>query len=200
VDAGAGETALRARLSVLQAGHPQLFPVANGGETLDGQALPEAKAAARALRQYEREIKGLRIARKKEQIDSSFAGRVGKAVEPVSTLAGFEWRMNIAIIASFAAKESLVGTLGTIYSVEEESEEELAQSVARTERGWTVWHKVAILVFIALFPPCLATIIVIKNETDSWKWAGFASVYPIVLGFILAVIVFQAGLALFGGT
>jgi len=198
LDAGEDDTALRARLSVLQARHPQLFPVANGGETLDGETVSEAKAAAQALRTYEREIKSLRSTRKKEQIDASFAGWVGKAVEPVSTLAGFEWRMNIAILASFAAKESLVGTLGTIYSVEEEDDEELAQSVARAEQGWTVWHKLAILVFVALFPPCLATIIVIKNETDSWKWAGFASVYPIVLGFILAVILFQAGPVLFG--
>jgi ferrous iron transport protein B len=193
-----GENTLRAQLALLQSRNPQLFLIANGGETLEGSVDTKAKAATRALRTYERETKNLRIARKKEQIDASFAGWIGKAVEPVSTLAGFEWRMNIAILASFAAKESLVGTLGTIYSVEEEGAGALSASVARTEQGWTVWHKLAILIFVALFPPCLATIIVIKNETSSWKWAGFAAAYPIVLGFILAALVFQAGPRLFG--
>jgi len=166
--------------------------------------LAEAKTELAAARDdetapelYEKKIGELRREHNRERIVTSYAGQLGQALEPVSKLAGFEWRMNIAIIASFAAKESLVGTLGTIYSVEEE-DDALAASIARAEHGWTVWHKLAMLVFIALFPPCLATIIVIGTETRSWRWALFATFYPIVLGFLFAVTIFQLGPVLFG--
>ncbi len=175
--------------------------IANKGKGDDGKVDKYGKKFSKALKDYKKEITKLRVERKKMQINDSFAGIVGHALEPVSEIAGFNWRMNIAIIASFAAKESLVGTLGTLYSVEDDSaggnrrgaSDNLSASVAATESGWTVWHKLAIIIFIALFPPCLATIIVIKNETASWKYALFASTYPIVFGFILASLVFQLG-------
>ncbi len=176
-----------------------LLLVANNGKLPDGKVDKVAKRFAKALKKYQREVTKLRIARKKLQIDDSFAGMIGRGLEPVSQVAGFNWRMNIAIIASFAAKESLVGTLGTIYSVEDKgasgrhSTEKLSASLAATETDWGVWHKLAIILFIAMFPPCLATIIVIKNETASWKYALFAFTYPIVFGFILAALVFQIG-------
>ncbi len=173
--------------------------VANKGKLPDGTVDKQAKRFAKALKDYKNSITKLRIERRKMQINDSFAGIVGHGLEPISQVAGFNWRMNIAIIASFAAKESLVGTLGTLYSVDDKplgskhSTQNLSQSVANTETAWTVWHKLAIIIFIALFPPCLATIIVIKNETASWKYALFAMTYPIVFGFILATLVFQIG-------
>jgi ferrous iron transport protein B len=100
--------------------------------------------------------------------------------------------MNIAIISSFAAKESLVGTLGAIFSSQGADDKALSASMAE-QGGWTVWHALAILVFIALFPPCLATLVMIRHETGSNSWTAFAGIYPIVLGFILAVCVFQFG-------
>ena len=176
-----------------------ILTVANKGKTPDGKVDKLGKNFAKALKKYKSQVIKLRVARKKMQINDSYAGLVGHALEPVSQYAGFNWRMNIAIIASFAAKESLVGTLGTLYSVEDDSAGDrsntasLSASVASTETSWTVWHKLAIILFIALFPPCIATIIVIKNETSSWKYAIFAFIYPIVFGFILATLVFQFG-------
>jgi ferrous iron transport protein B len=189
---------LRARLDALRAEHPDFFPVANGGESIEGEVLPDAEAASRALAGYRDEVAHLRLERQKEQLTSSFAGRIGRALEPVSRLAGFEWRMNIALLASFAAKENLIGTLGAIYSVEEDEWQGLSDQLRAGSTEWTVWRKLALLVFVALFPPCLATIIVIKNETGSWRWAAFSSAYPILLGFLLAVVVHQAGPVLFG--
>ncbi len=175
--------------------------VVNKGGGENGKVDELGKKFAKSLKDYKKAVGKLRIERNKMQINDSFAGIVGHALEPVSEIAGFNWRMNIAIIASFAAKESLVGTLGTLYSVEDAAaggnhrgaSDSLSASVAATESGWTVWHKLAIIIFIALFPPCLATIIVIKNETSSWKYALFASAYPIVFGFILASLIFQLG-------
>ncbi|MDQ7781907.1 MAG: ferrous iron transport protein B [Desulfomonilaceae bacterium] len=174
--------------------NPAFFALANNGVTADGMIDPAAREAASKLKRFERKVRGIKRERRKEIIDASWAGRVGRSLEPVSMWAGFNWRINIAIISSFAAKESLVGTLGTIYSFEEGSQAgTLEQSIRRTESGWTVWHGLAVLVFVALFPPCLATLIMIRHETQSTGWMIFATIYPIVTGFILACLVFQLG-------
>ena len=168
--------------------------MANQGETLDGRVDKPAKKVAKALKKFERNVKKIDRERRKEIINNSWAGRFGRSIEPVTGLAGFNWRINIAIISSFAAKESLVGTLGTIYSAEESGDTgSLRTQIRATESGWTMSHALAILVFVALFPPCLATLIMIKNETGSMKWMIFASIYPIAVGFILACAVFQIG-------
>jgi len=158
----------------------------------------EAQRAAKALSQFERELKRLKRERKKELIDHSYAAMLGRLLEPVSQLAGFNWRINVAVISTFAAKESLVGTLGMIYSVENDgSSDSLSETMKSSESNWTIWHALAILILVALFPPCLATLIMIKVESQSYRWATFAAVYPIVLGFVIAVAVFQVGTHLF---
>ncbi len=170
------------------------FTIANRGNRLDGAVDKDAAKVAVALKKFDRRIKKIARERRKELIRESWAGRFGRAIEPVTTLAGFNWRINIAIISSFAAKESLVGTLGTIYSVEQAGTPgNLGSSIRTTEKGWSPRHALAILVFMALFPPCLATLITIKNETGRTKWMIFASIYPIAIGFILACAVFQLG-------
>ncbi len=182
----------RAELEPLAAENPSYFLIANNGVGLDGSVNAQAKKAALSLKRLERSARKIARERRKEIIDTSWAGQIGRAFEPVSMLAGFNWRINIAIISSFAAKESLVGTLGAIYSVEEGGEAgSLSQSIEATESGWTVRHALAILVFVALFPPCLATLIMIKNETGSVGWMLFATVYPIVIGFVLACLVYN---------
>jgi len=174
--------------------NPAFFIIANRGVRLDGSLDANAKKAEDSVRTFERSIRKIARERRKEIIRESWAGRFGRFLEPVSSLAGFNWRINIAVISSFAAKESLVGTLGTIYSAEEgKGAGSLSDSIRETEGGWTVWHALAILAFVALFPPCLATLIVIKNETGKTGWMIFAATYPVVLGFIIACVVFQLG-------
>jgi ferrous iron transport protein B len=174
--------------------NPALFVIANNGAKTDGTVDVDAQKASLAVKRFARTIRTIARDRRKQIIDTSWAGQIGKALEPVSLLAGFNWRMNIAIISSFAAKESLVGTLGTIYSVQEGSQQgSLAQSIRQTESGWSIWHALSILIFVALFPPCLATLIMIRHETQSTGWMAFATVYPIVIGFILASLVYQMG-------
>ncbi len=174
--------------------NPALFAIANKGVTTAGAVDGNARKASLALKRFDRSVRTIARDRRKEIIDGSWAGQIGRAFEPISLLAGFNWRINIAIISSFAAKESLVGTLGTIYSVQDGAQSStLAQSIRETETGWTVWHALAVLVFVALFPPCLATLIMIKHETQSTGWMVFATVYPIVIGFLLACLVYQLG-------
>jgi ferrous iron transport protein B len=171
-----------------------LFAIANNGITAAGTVDASARKVSMAIKRFDRAVRTMARERRKELIDTSWAGWIGRACEPVSLMAGFNWRINIAIISSFAAKESLVGTLGAIYSVEEGSQAgALAQSIKRTESGWTIWHALAILAFVALFPPCLATLIMIRHETQSTGWMIFATMYPIVIGFILACLIYQLG-------
>ena len=139
----------------------------------------------------------LKRERKKERIEVSYLGRFGKFLEPVSRWAGFNWKINIALASSFGAKENMVATLGTIYSMEAEEagvrRETLAETMKKEEVDWTPLHALAIMLFIALFPPCIATLIMVKIESNSIKWMLFAAIYPIILGFIIAVGVFQGG-------
>lgn len=188
----------RLQMVKTEMGDPVLFRLANQGRSPEGVTDPDAQRTLRALRTYERTLGDIRRRRASEQLTESFAGQAGHALEGVSSLAGMDWRMNIAILASFAAKENLIGTLGTIYSSEDDEWQGISGQVHAANEDWTVWHKLAILVFVALFPPCIATIIVIRNETNSWAWALFATVYPIVLGFLLASGLFQFGPMLMG--
>jgi ferrous iron transport protein B len=162
----------------------------------DAGATDDLRRAASAFDRFAATARELRLERKREVIATSYAGRVGKALAPLTERAGFNWRLNIAILSSFAAKESLVGTLGTLYSVEEGDVGGLTRRLHEAEPDWTRWNALAILIFVALFPPCMPTLIAIRNETGSFGWMLFAAVYPIVLGFVLAVLVFQAGTAL----
>jgi ferrous iron transport protein B len=156
-----------------------------------------AKKVYRAYKKMDKKLAGLRRERKKESIRVSYLGRFGRFLEPVSMWAGFNWRVNIALASSFAAKENMVATLGTIYSMEAEQagvkREALAETMKKTEADWTPLHALVIMLFIALFPPCIATLIMVRVETNSTGWMLFAAIYPIILGFLLAVGAFQGG-------
>ncbi|RLB83468.1 MAG: ferrous iron transport protein B [Deltaproteobacteria bacterium] len=174
--------------------HPEFFKIVNKGKGLDGKKDKYAKKVYTAYKRLDKTLKRLDTARRKETVHVSFAGRFGRFLEPVSQWAGFDWKINIALASSFAAKENLVATLGTIYSVGEESGDTLAVTMAKdTAQSWTPVHALALMLFVALFPPCIATLIMVRVETGSTKWMLFAATYPIILGFIIAVIVFQGG-------
>ncbi len=124
----------------------------------------------------------------------SFAGKLGTAMEPVSKLAGFDWRTNIALIGGFAAKEVIVSALGTAYSmgeVDAEESEGLSETLSKDPQ-WNVFTAVSLMVFVLLYAPCFVTVVVLARES-SWKWAGFSVVFNTVLAFSLSVAVYQIG-------
>jgi ferrous iron transport protein B len=127
----------------------------------------------------------------------SWAGRIGSAMEPISRLAGFDWRTNIALVGGFAAKEVIVATLGTAYSLGDVDPEEtigLSERL-RDDPQWNKLTAVSLIIFVLLYAPCFVTVVVMARET-SWRWAAFAMVFNTVLAFVLAVSVFQIGRAL----
>jgi len=155
---------------------------------------PEAARISRAYRSFERERKALRARASDDIIVHSALGIVGRALEPVTKYAGFDWKVNIALISSFAAKESSVATLGSIYGLD--TGVRLEESVAEGDLGWTDLHALALMVFMVVFPPCIPTLLAVKMETGSTMWMLLAAFYPVLLGLLLASLIFTGGNAL----
>jgi len=134
------------------------------------------------------------------RLANSIAGRAGRAIEGITKpLMGFDWKTDVALIGGFAAKEIVVSTLGTAYSMGEIDAGESSSLSSRlaAEEGWNPVMAFALIMFTMLYIPCIATIAVIKRETRSWKWAGFAVVYTTGIASIVATIVYQTGMLLF---
>jgi ferrous iron transport protein B len=131
---------------------------------------------------------------KEETIIGSVMGRIGVWLEPVTKYAGFNWRINIGLISAFAAKENSVATLGSIYqNPPGEKEKALGVRMKEKEKGCTPLHALAIILFMTMYPPCIPTLLMVKLESNSTKWMLFATFYPIVLGSVIAVLVFTGG-------
>lgn len=130
-------------------------------------------------------------------LKSSIAGIIGTSLEPVSQAAGFDWRTNIALIGGFAAKEVVVSTLGTAYSmgeVDPENSSSLGETL-KNAPGWSPLVAFCLILFTIFYAPCFVTVVAIARESGSWKWAGFSMLFNTVLAFSLAAIVYQIGSA-----
>ena len=128
-----------------------------------------------------------------ETLRSSLAGQVGTAMEVITKPAGFDWRTNFAILAGVAAKELVVSTLGTAYSLGEVDAEE-ATSLAdriKADPDWSVANGTALLLFTLLYSPCVPTLAVIKSESGRWRWMWFSLVFNLLLAYTVAVMAFQ---------
>ncbi|EKR73233.1 ferrous iron transport protein B [Leptospira noguchii str. 2006001870] len=135
---------------------------------------------------------------KKIQIRESYAGRSGKFMEPILKPIGFDWKMGIGIITSFAAREIMVSTLSIIYGVGgEESTDDLKKALRKDtdENGKPVWglsNSVSLLLFFAFACQCMSTLAVVKKETNSVFWPLFLFTYMTILAYSTSFIVFQA--------
>lgn len=131
-------------------------------------------------------------------LEYSVAGRVGHALEAVTAPAGFDWRTNIGLVAGFGAKEVVVSTLGTAYSLGEVDPEETEslQSRIAGDPHWNKANAASLMIFTLLYAPCFVTVVVIGREAGSWKWSVFTVLFNTLFAFVAAVIVYQVGLLL----
>ncbi|MDQ3651057.1 MAG: ferrous iron transport protein B [Acidobacteriota bacterium] len=135
------------------------------------------------------------------QLRNSFAGRAGRLIEPLIAPLGFDWKMGIGLIASFAARETLVSTLSIVYNVGADAREEsssLIDAVRNARRpdgspAWTPLVAVSMMVFFVLACQCMSTIAVVRRETNSWRWPLFMVGYMLVLAYVASFITFQGG-------
>jgi ferrous iron transport protein B len=131
----------------------------------------------------------------KAGLKNSIAGRIGTSLEGLTKFAGFDWRTNIALVGGFAAKEVVVSTLGTAYSLGEVDPEEKGSLSERLKsaEGWGPLTAFSLIIFTIFYAPCFVTVICIAREAGSWKWAGFSVVFNTVLAFGLSVLCYQVG-------
>lgn len=151
--------------------------------------------AAQALQD---KLQAISLEESETALRMSLAGRIGTSLESITQLAGFDWRTNIALLGGFAAKEVVVSTLGTAYSLGE-SDPEQNHSLAQRLQKSPVWNPAvawSLIIFSIFYAPCFVTIVCIVKESGSWKWGVFSMVFNTALAFGLAVIVYQVGIRL----
>ncbi len=157
---------------------------------------PAAVRAARAFRTFRDVSATVENEKNALQLRNSVAGVLGRGLATVSRVAGFDWRDNIALIGGFAAKEVVVGTLGTAYAMGDVDPEEprtLSERL-REDPGWTPLRAFAMMIFVMLYAPCFVTLAVMRRETNSWRWPIFSTTFNTIVAFVLAVLVYQGGL------
>jgi ferrous iron transport protein B len=143
-------------------------------------------------------------ARAAAQLRSSYAGRLGHALEPALAPLGFDWKIGVGLIGAFAAREVFVSTMGIIYAVGADADEESVslRERIRAERrpdGRPVYTPLVgftLMIFFALSCQCMSTLAVVKRETASWRWPLFLFGYMTVLAWVVSLAVYQGGRAL----
>ena len=155
---------------------------ASTAQTVDNQQLKEKLAA-------------IDTAQAGSTLRHSLAGRIGITMESVSWLPGFDWRTNIALVGGFAAKEVIVTTLGTAYSLGEtdpENNASLSETLAK-DPHWNPVVALALIVFVMFYAPCFVTVVCISKESGSWKWGLFSICFNTTFALLLATLVYQGG-------
>ena len=131
------------------------------------------------------------------KLENSYIGTIGKAIEPIVSPLGYDWKIGIAVLTSFAAREVFVGTLATIYSVGNDEEETIKQRMAsevnpKTKKSlFNLASGISLLLFYAFAMQCMSTLAVVKRETNSWRWPMAQLIFMSVFAYIVALIAYQ---------
>lgn len=185
---------------------PEQFPDLVASQAQAQQAFDQAKAAGNAAKANEAEsaLKDIDSKIAGIQQRSSFLGRAGRLIEPLVRPLGWDWRIGSAVISSFPAREVVVATMGVIFDVGAEVEDESGQqrlTAAMQAASWpdtgkplfTIPVALSIMVFFSLCSQCFSTLAVIARETETWLWALFSFVYMTTLAYVGALLTYQVG-------
>ena len=172
------------------------FPI-TGTENLE----PETPEKIKDVRNQSLNMEDIAAAK---QLENSYAGTLGRAIEPLIEPLGFDWKIGVAIIASFAAREVLVSTLSIIYNAGEDEAEDsptLIKAIknAKKKDGTVVWTPLtalSLMVFFVLAMQCMSTLAIVRRETNSWGWVIFMFTYMTVLAYLASLMTYQGGLLL----
>ena len=135
------------------------------------------------------------------QLQNSYAGQLGHLIEPVIAPLGFDWKIGVALIASFAAREVLVSTLSIIYNGEKDANEESESLISAVRdakkddgsKAWTPLTALTLMVFFVLAMQCMSTVAVVRRETNSWAWTVFMVGYMTGLAYLASFLTYQIG-------
>lgn len=168
-------------------------------EQLEAQiaAFPEGAEERAPL---EEELTGVRDELGEEELAYSIAGRLGKAVEPVTQPVGFDWRTDIALLAGVAAKEAIVSTLGTAYAIGAQDPEDAAPLAERlkSDSNWSKATALSLMLFVLMYSPCFVALVVIKQEAGSWGWLVFSIIFNTGVAYVVSLVAYQVGRSVWG--
>jgi ferrous iron transport protein B len=149
-------------------------------------------------KQYPEKIAEINKHRGAELLENSYAGILGKTIEPAIKPIGYDWKIGIALVTSFAAREVFVGTMATLYSVGESSDQNSStlrekMKAAVNPDGSKVYNLatgLSLLIFYVLAMQCMSTLAVVKRETRSWKWPVLQLIYMTGLAYLMSLLVY----------
>ncbi len=177
----------------------QAAPFTSQIESLQGRidALPEGDDAREPL---EEELAKAEEALGGAELAYSYAGRLGKLIEPATAPAGFDWRTDIALLAGIAAKEAVVATMGTAYSLGEQDPEDAAPLAELLQKSdsWSKATALSLMLFVLLYSPCFVSLVVIQQEAGGWRWLAFSIIFNTALAYVVSVIAFNIGRSVWG--
>jgi len=166
-------------------------------------ALQQSFSQAHANPEKQKALDQIDTAQHGERLRGSFAGQAGRLLQPLIVPLGFDWKMGIGIVTSFAAREVFVSTMSIVYNVAEGTDEDthtrnLAQVLRQQKRTdgtpvYTTLTAVTLMVFYVLALQCVSTVAVVRRETNSWKWPVFQWIYMGVLAWVFAFVTYQGG-------
>ena len=173
---------------------PELF---NDIKEQNEQLFPVAWAMYKNQANLDDENQKLDEEKNSEKLEQSYAAMFGKAINPVLKPLGFDWKIGVSLVAGLAAKEVVVSTLGTIYAVGGDTDHPQALTdYLQNDPHFTPLIALTLMLFILIYPPCIAALAVIKRETGSWKWMLFMFCYENAFAWIACFIFYNIGLAL----
>ncbi|AUX26841.1 iron transporter FeoB [Sorangium cellulosum] len=165
---------------------------------MPGAAAPEPPVAAAEAPAAAAEAPATVAEATETPIESSIAGSVGRALEPITAPLGFDWRINVGLIGSFGAREVMVGTLGVIFGIEDadETSAPLAERIREAKRpdgarAYSARTGLALLAFFVLACQCMSTVAAIRRETKTWRWPAFVLAYSYAAAYVAALVVYQ---------
>jgi ferrous iron transport protein B len=137
-------------------------------------------------------------------VAQSFSGRIGHAIEPVIAPLGFDWRIGIGLVASFAAREVFVSSIAVVFSVDQGDDDDIQP--LREELLDATWPDgaplftplvcFALMVFYVFAMQCISTVVIVRRETNSWRWPLFQIAYMTGTAYVLTLIIYQVGRSL----
>ena len=173
---------------------PELF---NDIKEQNEQLFPVAWAMYKNSANLDDENQKIDKQKNSEKLEQSYAAMFGKAINPVLKPLGFDWKIGVSLVAGLAAKEVVVSTLGTIYAVGGDTDHPQALTdYLQNDPHFTPLIALTLMLFILIYPPCIAALAVIKRETGSWKWMLFMFCYENAFAWIACFIFYNIGLAL----
>lgn len=130
--------------------------------------------------------------------ENSYIGRIGRAISPIMEPLGFNWKISVSLLSGMAAKEIVVSTLSVLYTGSDAEEQALSERLLEEQNPdgslvFTPLVGLSLMLFVLLYFPCIATVVAIKNESNSWKWGLFVVAYTCILAWTVSFLVYQIG-------